>query len=497
MKKLTTRVNFSRIFGKIKKTAYRKSAPIKVKTRKITKSISRFIQIRPLTSFFIILIILFILIVAGNFLTKPPETPQIAHKPIPVEIFSIGSVPKVTMQAQIEKAGVVQIVAQAPGIVSNINVVEGQKVTRGKTLVALASNYLGGNAASIQRQLAQKQYQFTKDNYDLQKDLIAKQKEVAQKTDSNADELRSITDKSLDDTRSLVSLNDDILSTLDTNLANLESTNVGGANDSLILQTKQLKSQFQSANNQVKSGLRSAEYAADDDNNPATLSNLGREIAEKQLELQQKSLDLNRETNLLQLRLAQVGESSMYPASPFQAVVEKVHVRRNQSVNPGTPLVTLVGSDQTLTATALVDSSTAQKVSILEPSIININGEKLEITLTHIATEATNGQLYAVTYSLPDKYAEKLTDKSYVTIEIPLGYPDSPASIPFIPIDAVFQTQEESIVYLLKDDKAVSTKISLGSVIGAFVEITSGINQGDQIILNRNIIDGDKVTISN
>ena len=90
---------------------------------------------------------------------------------------------------------------------------------------------------------------------------------------------------------------------------------------------------------------------------------------------------------------------------------------------------------------------------------------------------------------------DSLTDGSYVNVDIPVGYPDTLQTIPFVPIDSVFQTQEENIVYVVAGDKAVSRQIELGSVVGKYVEVTSGLTSGDQIILGRNVIEGDKVKI--
>ncbi len=82
------------------------------------------------------------------------------------------------------KSGVIKIVAQAPGIVSGINVYEGQEVVKGGQLLSLSSNYQGGNAAAVQAQIAKNSYNLAKDTNETQKDLINKQREIANKTDA-------------------------------------------------------------------------------------------------------------------------------------------------------------------------------------------------------------------------------------------------------------------------------------------------------------------------
>jgi hypothetical protein len=39
--------------------------------------------------------------------------------------------------------------------------------------------------------------------------------------------------------------------------------------------------------------------------------------------------------------------------------------------------------------------------------------------------------------------------------------------------------------------------VKLGSVFGSFVQISDGLKKEDQVILDRNVIDGDPITIVN
>ena len=39
----------------------------------------------------------------------------------------------------------------------------------------------------------------------------------------------------------------------------------------------------------------------------------------------------------------------------------------------------------------------------------------------------------------------------------------------------------------------MSQEVVLGEVVGSYVEVIEGLNEGDQVILNRNIIAGDSV----
>lgn len=493
MAKLTGKVNFFRpVSPRLSRDG---TAPLKEKTQKTISKILKFIEDRPLTIFLFLLAILFVLIATGNFLRKPEEEIKPEPKAIQVETFTIGTAPRVSYQAKIEKAGVVNIVSQTAGIVSKIKVREGDIVLRGQNLLSLSQNYLGDNAASAQRQLAGIQHKHILETFDLSHEAIAKQREIAHKTDENADKLRDIADDSLGETKSLVELNNDILSDLDETISQLEATNTGGVNDDLILQTKQLKSQFLAGNNQAKNALRQAEFNTRSDEPQAKLFDLQKDLTLKQLELQEKSLELSRETSALQFKLAQVNESLFAPASPFEGKVERVHVKVGEAIQPGTPLITLSGSNSAITAVAYVPLETAHRVSLVEDSTLFIGDQIYESTPAFVSNEATNGQLYSIIYTVPPEYALALTDQSFIEIETPIGIPDTGSVIPFIPIDAIFQTQDETFVFIVENSKAVGRKVSLGSVTGSFVEIIEGLSTSDQVILNRNVIDGDKIEV--
>jgi len=451
-----------------------------------TKKVPGFVRGRPFLAFFITLFLLALLILLGStvFKAKPLEEHkgEIVKQ---VETFKIGSSPKISVQAEVEKTGVIKIVAQSGGIVSSVNTYEGESVARGKSLVSLASNYYGGNSASVGRQIAQQQYNLSKDTVDLKKEIIQKERQQAEKTDAGSDEQRDITNRSLEETRSLLDMNEAMLTTSKQNLPPTNDLGYAAANSAMV--------GLQAGVNQLRQSVRGLELNAASDRPTAELSNIKRELSLKNLEVEEKSLLIGHEIAKLQLFLAQVTEAAMYPTTPFEGVVEKVHVRVGESVSPGTTLVTITGVEGKIILDAKVPAIIAKNLSKLETSTISMKGQTIEVMPAYISSEATNGQLYSVIYHIPDEYQEFFTNDSYVSLSIPVGAPDTNSVVPFIPLDAIFQTQEESTVYVVVGDKAEARKIQLGEVQGGFVAVMQGIGAEDQIILSRNVVEGDKV----
>ena len=286
------------------------------KSKRLSKKTLQLIDRRPLRSFFLALLVVFLLIVAGNLLPKAKQDttkPQVIKN---VSVYKIGTAPKVTVQAQIKKSGVVQITSQVAGVVNYISASEGAKISRGTQLFSIASNYYGGNAASLQRQIAQTQHDNLLATFQLQKDAIQRQKDQANKTFDNSDQLRDIISKSNDDTNSLINLNDQILQSIQSALDTTPAT------DSATLRSLNLlKSQLMSGNNQAKSALRNSQYNGDADKPGFELEKITKDIALKKLDVQEKQLDMSKEISSLQLAVARVNEAMYYPASPFSLVV--------------------------------------------------------------------------------------------------------------------------------------------------------------------------------
>lgn len=494
----SVKLKFNKFFKKSKKTTSTAASSVNSKRKDYYSRGMKRVEKRPLLSFLGLLLILLGLIVLSNFINRPaPEAEETTIPTKEVQAYSIGSSPKLTVQAVVEKSGVIKVVALGPGVVQSINVEVGQEVDRGTNLVSMSTNYQGGNAFSVQRQLAQAQYNNVKETFDTQNEVIDKQKELAQKQDENSDELRKITNDSLGSTRSLIDLNNSVLSSLEAQQAELEATNVNGANDAAILQTKQLRAQFLGANNQLDSGLKNSEFSAGNENPQAEMSDLTRDLTLKQLDMQKKALELNKEVSRLSVVLAQISEAIMYPSSPVAGKVERIYVREGQAVNPGTPIAQISGSSDSLIAVALLSRDMADAISRSMVSTLHFGNETYEAAPFYVSTDATDGRLFSAQFAIPAQYAKSITDREYILIEIPIDFPETGSAIPFIPIDAVFQTQDDAFVFVAKDGKAQSKKVTLGNVVGRYVEVKEGLSDGDQVILNRNVIAGDPVKVQN
>lgn len=468
--------------------------------RRVYKTITRTILTSPAQSFFGVIGVFFAIIIIGSILGKPKTaTGKAVIVPKPVRIHTIGNAPRVQMTAQIETSGVIKIVAQSTGIVSQIYLKEGSNVRRGDWIVSLASNYQGTSIPSVTRQIAQKNYDFVNANYDAQKNLIDTQRRIADIAKEQSSDSRDITRNSIVDTRALIDLDQQIVDSLNSQISHLESTNVAGSNDALIVQSKQGKAGAQAGINSLKVALANAEYQSDNDNAPAGIANTQHDLTVAQLDLQQKSLDLNRELSVLNLRMAQASEAMMNPSSPVDGIVERVNVLVGQQVSSGTVIATITGNKKASSVVLLVPETIAKNISRLEASTITAGSLSFDSVAAYISTQPTDGGLYSVVYRVPSEKEVFMAAGSTVLVSVPVGGNMSTRAVPIIPIDAVYQTQSESYVYVATESAkgarvAKSMKVTLGQSFGSFVEVLKGLSTDAAVIVNRTVVEGDTVT---
>jgi multidrug efflux pump subunit AcrA (membrane-fusion protein) len=480
--------------NKIKKNLFKFLLTINKKGKKIIKKILLFIQRKPFTAFFLVLGIFLFLMIVGNVLFSPkPEAVQNTNLPKKVQIYKLGSAPEISYQGKVEKIGVVKIIAQSVGIVSDINVSEGDAVDAGTNILSLSTTYSGGNVPSISRQIAQDQYENIKETYNTQIDIIKNQRETADKNKENTDLLRQITSQSAVDTQAVADLDKTIVDGIEANIKSLEASNVNGSNDQQILGAKQSLAQFQGLLAQTNASFKNLQIQTN--SNSSDTSGLAYQTALKQLDIQQKSLTTSLDIARLSYNIALINEAKMFPSSPFAGTVNKIFVHVGDDVKEGTVLANISGSNQHVKIVVNVPGDIAKNISSFESSTLYVGDKTITMLPTSISKDATNGTLYSVIYVLDDSLAPKLTDATYINVKIPVGVADTTNIDPFIPLDSVVQTQEEAFVYVADKNIVKIRKITLGQIQGRFVEVLSGLPNNSEVILNRNVIEGDKIQV--
>lgn len=460
------------------------------------QKIGRTLSSRPFFSFLFSLLILVGVIVLANYLRNNNgngEEKEVQAKT--VQTFVVGDNIPITLSGKVENSGVLTISAQGQGILSTIHVTEGKKVNRGTRLFSIGSSYSGSSMASLSSQLAKASYTFNQDTYNTQKDIIGKRRDIAEKSFAQAEDLRRITRDSIGDTEELIRTNENQLNGVNATLEALRAANQNGTNDDLISQAEQGRVQLLSALSQLRNGLRNAQYQGSDDQESAKLAENTRDLTLKQLDIESRSLELTQETSRLNLRLAQVSEELQNPVSPCNGVVERVFVSRYQAIMPGTPLMQISCTNGTTKIVAQTGSSVAKRLQLIDSARALSTNEEIPLRWTSTSSQpGTNGSFSIVFVS---EKGPTLDNGSYIDIVITPVIESDSTSI--IPLDSLYNTEEGSYVYVLDTGNGNQTiarakKVVSKNMFGSYV-VVEGIERGDQIILDRTVIDGEKVRL--
>jgi hypothetical protein len=362
-------------------------------------------------------------------------------------------------------------------------------------LAYISNNYQGGSVAYVKKQIAVESHQNLLDTFDKQVEIINKQRDIANAADENSDELREISNNSLSNLREQLDLNRSLLADVDDTLSTLENLPPSEETDALISSNKSLKAQLLAAVGQLDLSVNSTEVTNAEDSAIANLSDAQKELTLKQLELQEKGLHLQKEISGLNLRLAQVSESLTFPTSFISGVVQKVHVKPGDTISPGQLLVTVGGNNKIAKLVALVPKRYAKNYSYSDTSKVRVNNSEFELEPNYISSEATDGNLFSIVYSIDTEYSSDLADGEALRIKIPIGYPDTSGVVSLVPIDAIQQNNEGAYLMVVENGKAKTTEVNLGELYGQYVVILSGLDNGAQVILEKNVLEGDLVEV--
>jgi RND family efflux transporter MFP subunit len=222
-----------------------------------------------------------------------------------------------------------------------------------------------------------------------------------------------------------------------------------------------------------------------------------------------KSLLANIAIAEARIRAAEVALENMIIRAPFDGTVLTKNAEVGEIVAP---------FGASTTSRAAVVTIADMNSLMVETDVSESNIEKIKQDLDcEIVLDANPGKSY-------QGYVFKIVptaDRSKATVLVKVGFksydnrvlPEMSAKVSFLsekskkeqeqipaltaPLAAVEDLDGKKIVYIVVDDKAVQKEISTGRLFGSYVEIISGLEEGDKIIdnLNEKVKDGIQVKV--
>jgi RND family efflux transporter MFP subunit len=225
----------------------------------------------------------------------------------------------------------------------------------------------------------------------------------------------------------------------------------------------------------------------------ATLAQLtaNEENAKKAVKSAQNSLDNAKQTaNLSQIGAkssvdsaygtydqARITQNKLNITAPFAGKISEVSVKKGSEVNPGTSLVT-VEDDSKLKLVAYLSSDDVEKVEVGDVALINKNGEISAITSISPSADPITKK-YKVEL---EHESDKLDPGELIKLTFITGEKIYNGDRIFVPLPSLHILPDELYVWKLDNRKTVKAVVTVGEIVGDYVEVLSGLAEGDEII---------------
>lgn len=428
-------------------------------------------------------------IITAQFITADEPTQTAPVQPLQVTTLQLADKNSYQqLQAHIENESSTTLVAQTAGPVQKIYPQLGAYVKAGAPIIYQASSYAGGNQATVARQIAQKNLETADISLSNTSELVAQNRQLADLNRDNTQMLAEISGQSLGEMENLIDL-------IEIQVEELENQ-IYQAPDPQTQQT--LRGQLiglQANLNQVKAGYRTQRYTSDENRTPTQLSEISRDLVYTQTELQLQTARISREIAALNLQAARISESLSKVSAPYAGTIEAILVNVGDYVNPGTPVARISSKQPVFTLQTNVSGESARLMHGADHLILIINQTEHRISLDHVSSVPVSGGLYRLRATLPAILHDQVFDGQAVTIRVPVLVDSAPTTQPVIlvPVSSVYITSTERFVYINQESQAISRTVETGKIVGNNIEILSGLAGNEELILSRNVTEGQMV----
>jgi RND family efflux transporter MFP subunit len=226
-----------------------------------------------------------------------------------------------------------------------------------------------------------------------------------------------------------------------------------------------------------------------------TLSDAAEEVALDTLQKDRTTRKVSLANSELSYDLSTKSDAVLKPKALSAGYIQSVAVKNGHFVTPGQVLATIVNPYRSITTIeALVPSEVAPYINITkEVTFILDDGSTLAVVPTYFSAYANEEGMFLLSFTLSVDMAEKIILGKSPRAELPLRF--QVGNTILVPLDAIFKNPDGATVLVVKEGEAESRMVTLGAVRGDLIEVTTGIEISDQIILNRFVLAGDTLDI--
>jgi RND family efflux transporter MFP subunit len=215
-------------------------------------------------------------------------------------------------------------------------------------------------------------------------------------------------------------------------------------------------------------------------------------------EMQLRDMRMAYESAKIQLENAKKQLDDTKIVAPFSGVITSQNVELGAYVNPGTSIAGIADVAKLKVSLSVSESNVYQ---LQRGQTVNV---KTDIypdmiytgTIANISPKGSAVHTYPIEIMIANNSQKPLKAGTYVNVQINLGKEGKSL---MIPRDAIVSSVKDPSVYVVNDGVAQLTKITTGQDYNSYLEVTSGLNAGNQIVTNGqiNLSDGVNVSVIN
>lgn len=273
-------------------------------------------------------------------------------------------------------------------------------------------------------------------------------------------------------------------------------------NTNKTVQISSVEKQLEIAKEQAK--LLQETTNASTDNNSSTLT-----ISQSQLQQAEIALEAakaQRESQVLaaksqadlakgQLDIAAASFENAQIRATFSGVITEKLVDQGNMLSAGTPVFKMI-SDTSFKAKISIPTSQISNFSVGQKAMVKVENieEKLEASVVALSPASTGfSGKHWVELEIKGK---KLISGSHADVVFDNENTEQQNIV--IPFDSVFSQFDKSFVYIVENNAAKLTEIEIGQIYGNNVEVLSGLEKGDKVVISAEsgLRDGDKVEVT-
>lgn len=193
-----------------------------------------------------------------------------------------------------------------------------------------------------------------------------------------------------------------------------------------------------------------------------------------------------------QLNLAQAQSNYLIISAPIEGKIAQKNVSVGQQLNPGQKIAEIHQSGL-VKITISLPSEEIYKVYVGQPVFVNNNLDAVVTKIAPVADSLTKKVEVEIIY---DNSNNDLIPGTFVDVDIIIEDDQDVTSF-FVPLSSVTISQIETYVFIYEDGKVKKQNVELGKISGVNVEILSGLDFEDQLVIegSKLVSDGEEVEL--